>query len=167
MPEKILITSAYEKYAGVQNIIDIITDNGYLSVTEIADLLCQICNTNSISPQIINKLLLDNHFIIKQSKEIIRREKSLDLKPSKYIPTSISLQYCKKKYYKDFSFFLWKFDIISTLLNLNFKNLITLKSAKNMCTTLGKYVFNEFNVHLVFVNLIRLQLILMQESILF
>ena len=167
MLEDNLIASAYKKYAGVQNIIDIITDNDYLSVTEIADLLCKICNTNSISPQIINKLLLDNHFIIKQSKELIRREKSLDLKPSKYIPTPNSLQYCKKQYYKNFSFYLWKFDIVLVLLNLDFQKNLTLNSAKKIYTVIRKYVSVEFNVYLVFINLIKLQLVLKQESILF
>ena len=73
------------------DIINIITDNDYISITELSRLLCKISNTNNISPKIINQILLDNHFIAKSNKTLLDKEKKLGLKPSKYIPTSSSL----------------------------------------------------------------------------
>ena len=69
-----LVASAYKTYADVQHIINIITDNDYISVTELSELLNKVLDTESISSRIINKLLLDKHFITK-TKKISRKKK--------------------------------------------------------------------------------------------
>ena len=159
-----LITSAYEKYADVQLIIDIITDDGYLSVTELASLLCKLLCTNSIKPKIINKLLIDNGYIIKRDKEAIKIERNLGLQPSKYLPTKSASPYCKKRCFNELSFYLWKFDIFLILFNLDFRQEITIDSIKHLRSILSKYVNIKFDNEEILLNAIMLQIILKKES---
>lgn len=158
-----LITSAYQTYADVQHIINIITDNDYISVTELSELLNKVLATTTISPMIINKLLLDKHFITKTKKQQLVGRKKLGLKPSKFIPTLEYVSYSKKRYCNDFSFYLWKFDIMLPLFNIDFKNQLDLTSAKKLCKVMNKYVFTRFDTNIVFLNLVKLQLILNYE----
>ena len=158
-----LVASAYKTYADVQHIINIITDNDYISVTELSELLNKVLDTESISPRIINKLLLDKHFITKTKKEQLVERKKLGLKPSKFIPTTDYVSYCKKRYCSDFSFYIWKFDIMLHLFNIDFKNQLNISSAENLCNVMNKYVITRFNTNIVFLNLVKLQLLLHYE----
>ncbi len=167
MPKNNLITSAYRTYADVQNIIDLITDNDYISVSEFAKLLCKILDTSDITARTVNKVLLDKHFIIKQYREVFLREKKSGLKPSKYIPTSSFSSYFKKKFCANYSFYLIKFDVLKPLFNLNLKTTITKSTAINLCCFINKYVSTNFDTDTVFLNLIKLRIILQRECLLF
>ncbi len=167
MPINNLITSAYRTYADVQNIIDLITDNDYISVSELAKLLCKILDTSDITAKTVNRILSDKHFIIKQYREVFLREKNSGLKPSKYIPASSFSSYFKKKFCADYSFYLIKFDVLKPLFNLDFRNTMTQSTAINLCCFINKYVSTSFDTDTVFLNLIKLRIILQRECLLF
>jgi hypothetical protein len=162
--DKNRISSAYITYEQVIDIIDTITDDNFISVTEISKLLSVILNTNKINPKSINKLLLDNNFMIKVDRIIFNESKKKGLKPSKYIPTESSNTYYKKRYYKDISFYIWDFKQIFKIFNIDFKSTLTIDSSIILCKIMGKYSFSRFDIENVFTNLLGLQSILKFNS---
>lgn len=97
MNSKQLLSLAYNMYADVLDIINIVSDKDYLSITELSKLLSCICTPTQIQPQIITKILLKKNTIKRQQSQFSPASISKDLFPSKYIATSKGEPYCKLK----------------------------------------------------------------------
>lgn len=158
------LLSAYDTYSDILNIINTISDNCFISVSEFSKLLAVILNVNEIKPHFINKLLIDKNLLVKTVNSSVNNK---NFKTSKYIPTPQASRYSKKVSYNEIYFYLWDFNILSGLFDIDFKETLTENSAKNICRVMKKYLHMNFNIDNVFTNLIKLQVLFRNECNLF
>ena len=150
---------SYNSYWNRHTAIKTIGDGDFISATEFSDLLKDILNCNKIIPYLVNKLLIDKGFLIKN----MAFDKKV-LTSSKYLPVDEKGLYYKKIYYNKKPFFIWDYKILFNIFDINFQKELTKDSAKNICNIMNEYIDISFDVDNVFINLIKLQLLLFAES---
>lgn len=156
------ISSAYEQYAEVFNIIDVITDNGFISVTNFSKLLHIIFATNNIKPHIINKFLIEHGFLTKTTKPTFKCNTSC-----KYITNFSSLAHCKKITDHNIIFYIWDFNFLFGILGIDFKTDISQDNVQTLCSNIKQYAHIKVNMQQVYFNLLKLQTVLRNECIYF
>ncbi len=150
---------SYITYSNSNIAIKTIGDGDFISATEFATLLKDTLNCNKIIPYLVNKLLIDKGFLIKN----IAFDKKV-LTSSKYLPVDEKGLYYKKIYYNKKPFFIWDYKILFNIFNINFQKELTKDSARNLCNVMNKYIDISLEIDEVFINLIMLQLLLFNES---
>lgn len=152
---------SYNTYsnANAHSAIITIGDGDFISATEFSNLLKGILNCNKITPYIVNKLLIDRGFLIKN----IAFDKK-DLTSSKYLPVNEKGLHYKKIYFNKTPFYIWDYKILFNIFDINFQKELIKDSARNICNVMNKYINISFNIDEVFINLIELQLLLFKES---
>ena len=150
---------SYITYSNSNIAIKTIGDGDFISATEFSDLLKDILNCNKITPYIVNKLLIDKGFLIKNiafNKE--------NLTSSKYLPVNEKGLYYKKIYFNKRPFFIWDYKILFNIFDINFQKKLTKDSANNIYNIMNEYIDVSFDIDNVFINLIKLQFLLFKES---
>ena len=150
---------AYRLYEKDMQIINIITDNDFISVSEFSQLLNTIMNINCITPYHINTILKKHQVINKQIKNILDNQSKMISKYSKYLSNNQVNHYCKIIDYNFGKFYIWNANLIFVLLGVNFFEDITKKSAVHLYNNIKPYVFQKIDINTVYRNLILLQLI--------
>lgn len=150
---------SYNSYSNGHTAIITIGDGDFISATEFSNLLKDILNCNKITPYIVNKLLIDKGFLIKN----IAFNKD-DLTSSKYLPVNEKGLYYKKIYFNKIPFYIWDYKILFNIFNINFQKELNKDSARNLCNVMNKYINISLDIDEVFINLIKLQLLLFKES---
>ena len=159
------LASAYNTFTEVLDVIDMITDNVYLSVTDFSRLMTCLTGGYEIEATIINNFLLQKHLIRKQSRRKYKQAIKEKKRPLKYIPSKKSKTYCKVKTCATYSFLLWDFRFIFYMFNINFSNTITDSNINEFCTLLAEVTGAPLNVNTVNKRLKQLQMLLSYESI--
>lgn len=163
--EKLNITAddflylSYESYPNGITAISTIGDGDFISATDFSDLLKDILNCNKITPYIVNKILIDKGFLI---KNIAFNKK--DLTSSKYLPVNEKGLYYKKIYFNKIPFYIWDYKILFNIFDINLQKELTRDSARNICSIMNEYIDISFNIDEVFINLIKLQVLLFEKS---
>lgn len=158
------VEKAYELYDNNMIVINIITDDDYVDVTEFAQILSTILN-RVIKPKFINRIMLDRGILIKNDTSYLQKQKMLGYKVNKYnVITDIGIS-CKEAEYEKGLFYLWKADFLFKLLGVNFRNKIQNNTAEILCNIIRKYVKKHFDANQVYTNLQYLQIILKRECI--
>ena len=157
-----LISLAYTTYGDVISILDTITDNSFVSATEIAQLLNVILGVKNITASHIMKLFLAEKLITKISKQEFIKQQQLGLKPSRYIPSPSVIKFSKKLYLENYSFYIWDICIFFRIFNIDLKYRINKNHSKYLCKKMSKYTCSKYDSKIAYSNLQKLQLILQQ-----
>ena len=163
MPKNKELASAYNTFTEVLDVIDMITDNVYLSVTDFSRLMTCLTGGYEIEATIINNFLLQKHLIRKQSRRKYKQAVKEKRHPLKYIPSKKSRIYCKVKTCATYSFLLWDFRFIFYMFNINFSNTITDSNTNEFCTLLEEVAEAPLSVNTVNKRLKQLQMLLKHE----
>ena len=158
------VEKAYELYENNMIVINIITDDDYIDVTEFAQILSTILN-RVIKPKFINRIMLDAGIIVKNDTSYLQKKKMLGYKVNKYNVITDIGNSCKEAEYEKGLFYLWKADFLFKLLCVNFRSDIQVSTAEALCNIMKKYVKKQFDANQVYTNLQYLQFILKKECI--
>lgn len=158
------IEKAYNLYENDMTIINIITDDDYIDVSEFSQLLSTILN-RVIKPKFINRILMDTDIIIRKDTSYLQKQKILGFKENKYTIISAVGNSCKEVEYEKGLFYLWKADFLFKLLGVDFKCNIQASTAETLCNIIRKYVKKQFDINQIHTNLQYLQFILKRECI--
>ena len=155
-------SKAYDLYEKDMLIISIITDDDFISVSEFAQLLNTILNSNFLKGRYINKILTKSGIIEKKTKETIRFQQDLGLKVNKYTANVKFKNLYKEVPYSSGKFYIWNAKLLFSLLGIDFRENIDRNVAQNFCKTLKKCTGQTFNPDIVQKNLRYLQIIFCQ-----
>ncbi len=150
---------SYIVYSNSNIAIKTIGDGDFISATEFATLLKDTLDCNKITAYLVNKLLIDKGFLIKN----MAFDKKV-LSSSKYLAVDEKRLYYKKIYFNKRPFFIWDYKILFNIFNINFQKKLTKDSAKNLCNVMNKYINISLEIDEVFIRLVMLQLMLFKES---
>ena len=148
------LSKAFELYENELDIINTITSDSYISVTEVSKLLNTILDVKHlVEPKHINHILLDYEVIIKSNNK-------LNLKTNKFIANTLVKNYYKEIASPQYKFYIWDARLIFCLLKLDFRKNINKNTVMNFCNFMSKYIHNKkFNINIIHNNLKELQLI--------
>lgn len=158
------VEKAYELYENNMIVINIITDDDYIDVTEFAQILSTILN-RFIKPKFINRIMLDAGIIVRNDTSYLQKQKMLGYKVNKYNIIADIGNSCKEIEYEKGLFYLWKSDFLFKLLGVDFKCNIQASTAETLCNIIRKYVKKQFDINQIHTNLQYLQFILKRECI--
>lgn len=155
---------AYEVFKNDMLVINIITDNSFVSVTEFSTLLSTII-AKRIKPKFINKILMSKGVISRRNLDSLQEQQTSNLNVNKYVVNSAFSIYCEERNYENGLFYIWNPNFLFKIFGIDLRSSIDNDNISTLITIIKNFFGKNVVYAKVHNNLLYLQLILKRECI--